>query len=113
MNPKVIDNDNIGLSKKKRRQWHYRKKNSRRTLLFAYIPRARLLYAILLYIMPPVSSFMYIINAHRREVCRWDQQRKFTCFFFLKEKDSELVACSRQALATIDHILPSGANKET
>lgn len=34
-------------------------------------------------------------------------------FFFLKEKDSELVACSRQALATIDHILPSGANKET
>lgn len=39
--------------------------------------------------------------------------KKVYMFFFLKEKDSELVACSRQALATIDHILPSGANKET
>ena len=27
--------------------------------------------------------------------------------FFFKRKDSELVACLRQALATIDHILPS------
>lgn len=40
-------------------------------------------------------------------------KKVYMFFFFLKEKDSELVACSRQALATIDHILPSGANKET
>lgn len=40
-------------------------------------------------------------------------KESFTCYIFFKEKDSELVACSRQALATIDHILPSGANKET